>query len=364
MPDSCRSALAPLYENNFSPPGSNAGLLLARYLREQKQEGNNEGEKAREELLDAAIAAVNNVKSDATGFYKSAFDRRGKSLGGTTGAFRVTGRLIIGLGTHNVLETGLTLNHIYGTPLIPGSALKGLAAHYCSSVWGASDPDFKGPIRDQKGKIVTPAGKHYDFMFGSTEDAGFLTFNDAWITPSTLLGSLSRDVMTPHHGDYYMESGTNAPTDFDDPNPVTFLSVRGDFEIRVSCESGEDAEEKGKNWEALAMELLKQALEKWGVGGKTSSGYGLGTLDYKCASSPLPVQALFTPGQQVEAIYRDLNKKGNPQIEVESGGEKIKATINPATWKGPKLAKGEKFMALVESYNPNSTPPLTLRATD
>ncbi|GHV41744.1 hypothetical protein FACS1894187_23690 [Synergistales bacterium] len=161
---SCRKDLQPLTLSS----GSNAGLLLARYLKEQKAEGDSAGIQAREELLTAAASIV----GKAGDFYKAAFEQRGKILGGLPKTFHVEGRMIIGLGASNVLETGLTLNHLYGTPIIPGSALKGLAAHYCSSVWGVSEPGFRGP-----------SGGYYKFIFGSTEEEGFLTFHDAWITP-------------------------------------------------------------------------------------------------------------------------------------------------------------------------------------
>jgi CRISPR-associated protein Cmr6 len=39
-------------------------------------------------------------------------------------------RLIVGLGGKGVLETGITLHHVTGLPIIPGSALKGLARAY------------------------------------------------------------------------------------------------------------------------------------------------------------------------------------------------------------------------------------------
>ncbi|MCX7806131.1 MAG: hypothetical protein N3A38_13205, partial [Planctomycetota bacterium] len=61
------------------------------------------------------------------------------------------------------------------------------------------------------------------------------------------------------------------PTDFDDPNPVTYLSVTGSFLV---CVSPDSPGEQGKKWAALALQLLCEALENWGVGGKTSSGYG------------------------------------------------------------------------------------------
>ncbi|MDR1620919.1 MAG: type III-B CRISPR module RAMP protein Cmr6 [Synergistaceae bacterium] len=348
---SCRERLSHLTLSS----AQNAALILARYLKEQKQEGGDAGEKARQELLDAAREAV---KKKAVGdLYRAAFERRKKLMTGVGETFHVASRMIVGLGSSNVLETGLTLNFIYGAPIIPGSALKGLAAHYCSTMWG-TDPDFKGPEKDKKGNVAKPAGKYYDFMFGSTEDAGFLTFHDAWITPKSLPDSLIQDVMTPHHGDYYMGKTAGgqrcAPSDFDDPNPVTFLSVRGDFDIYISCD-GEDGEQK-KEWEKLAMDLLKQALSDWGIGGKTSSGYGAGKFAEVSAAPIAPQNPLV--GKTVEVRCTGKNKKGNPQFEVEVDGKKIRPT-----WKEKAPEVQETIQAVVVSYTPGNNPQLVLTYT-
>ncbi|MDR1621244.1 MAG: hypothetical protein LBS00_02590, partial [Synergistaceae bacterium] len=140
MPNTCRGAL----DGTPLGIGQNAALILARYLKK-------DDDIARGELLDAAASAVKHGTGD---IYRLAFKRRGAILGGTSGTFRLAGRMIIGLGVSNVLEAGLTLNPIYGAPLIPGSALKGLAAHYCSKVWGESDGKFKGPVRNARGIIT------------------------------------------------------------------------------------------------------------------------------------------------------------------------------------------------------------------
>jgi CRISPR-associated protein Cmr6 len=359
---SCRDAIYSLDLRVLAPHAANAGLMLARYLKE-RQDGSKEAQEAREELLDAAPIAARN----ASPIYKAAFAKRRDALGGHRGVFKADAKLIVGLGADNVIEAGLALNHIYGVPVIPGSSLKGLAAHYCSEVWGAGEQKFCGPTRNERDKITAPAGEHYDFMFGSTEDAGGIVFHDAWIVPDSLGGALVRDVMTPHHGNYYAkENGDNgqmcAPTDFDDPTPVTFLSVRGNFEIHVICNAVGSQEEKDR-WEEIALELLKRAIEDWGAGGKTNSGYGTGKLDYVRSGAPAQISASFgqvlAQGQVVNALCVKINDKGNPQFQVTSGNEKI-----TASWKGEKqnIAKGETVQAVVDFYNPNANPKLVLKA--
>jgi CRISPR-associated protein Cmr6 len=213
----------------------------------------------RRALLQQKIEAAQRAQQ----IYKLAFERWAKvTASAHTAELKLQNRLASGLGEDTVLEVGITLHKTYGTPLIRGSALKGLAAHYCNRVWGRRDPDFK------------IGGTNHTTLFGTTDSSGFITFHDAWITPSSLVRKnegIVVDVMTVHHGPYYMASDQTAPTDFDDPNPVSFLSVAGTFRFAVECA---DTSDEGIKWGNLALELLKQALSKWGAGGKTSAGYG------------------------------------------------------------------------------------------
>src|SRR5207237_557288 len=86
---------------------------------------------ARSELHTAAQRSADASRK----LYTLAFKRWEQSLNGpgtVKDSLRVIGRMIIGLGGENVLETGLTLHHIYGVPYIPATALKGLTSHYCN----------------------------------------------------------------------------------------------------------------------------------------------------------------------------------------------------------------------------------------
>jgi CRISPR-associated protein Cmr6 len=241
--------------------GQHAGLLLSRYLKIAAQDDDKKHPEARKDLHKAAQNALSN--EHFVPLYQAAFERWKTSLSeATTKELHVQGRLIVGLGGDNVMETGITLHHTYGVPCIPGSALKGLAAHYCNTVWGEADDRWK-----------KDTGEYHKTLFGDQDSAGHILFHDAWITPDSLQSDgksgLAADVMTPHHQKYYMEGAP--PTDFDDPNPVTFLSVTGSFLVALSCDV---STEEGNKWASLALNLLKEALREWGIGGKTSSGYG------------------------------------------------------------------------------------------
>lgn len=318
MSSACRKKIGDLWPTDPPdgdlPDASNAALIRDRYLRVPVKDPSLHPD-ARKGLFRTMQSAV--VRSE--GIYRGAYDRYVQSPGTNVeaGFFKTKNRMILGLGNENVLETGLTLHHTYGTPMIPGTALKGLAAHYCDQVWGwrKKDKKFK-------------RGEEYHMaIFGTTEDAGHIIFHDAWITPETLKDSLRPDVMTPHHGDYYSgkNSGTAAPTDFDDPNPVTFLSVSGTFHIAVSCDVPEE-----KQWTSFAFELLADALREWGIGGKTGAGYGrLETVAGGAKSEAVETKVLdqndsptprYTRGKTAKTTRdKDPRGRGRPYFIADDG---------------------------------------------
>lgn len=237
--------------------GQHPGLLLASYLRDH-----NVGSK--QVIIDAACRSVSHPA--LMDLYKEGFARweaavtQGDAV--AQSIVDADGRVAIGLGNESPLEVGLSLNFTYGTPLLPGTALKGLAGHYCHEVWGKD----KGSSGFQRG------GGHFSTIFGSTEDGGHMVFNDAWVLPESLTSCLVPDVMTVHHARYYQEdSDTAGPTDFDDPTPIPFLSVRGRFKVALQCDV---PGENGREWVNMTLTLLLEALREWGIGAKTNSGYG------------------------------------------------------------------------------------------
>nr|WP_269669546.1 type III-B CRISPR module RAMP protein Cmr6 [Paenibacillus sp. GSMTC-2017] len=176
--------------------------------------------------------------------------------------FESTSNLWIGTGSHSILDTMLSLHRIYGVPYIPGTALKGVAAHYCHSYLGLQNEKF------------LQGGEWYTILFGSQDQQSFIYYYDAFPTPETVAASLRRDIMTPHHTEYNMSSAgqaRNAPRDDDSPVPHLFMSAKADFNVMLSCENNDDA---GREWLNAAKRILIQAIQQEGVGGKTNVGYG------------------------------------------------------------------------------------------
>ena len=77
--------------------------------------------------------------------------------------------------------------------------------------------------------------------------------------------------MTPHHRGW--NDGKAAPTDFDGPVPVPYLAVTGRFRVGPSPGTA-PVSDAAREWSELALSLLTDALNQWGIGGKTTSGYG------------------------------------------------------------------------------------------
>jgi CRISPR-associated protein Cmr6 len=253
------------------------GLLLQRYVA-HPADGSTAWQQAKPAIQDAARTAT------PCELYKAAFDRWKQSLPELTVAdeLQTLGRLIVGLGTENVLETGIRLHHTYGMPILPGLALKGLAAHYCDQVWGERDNSnpsddvvkFRGPRKEDRAnnRPAEPQGQYHKLLFGTTDDSGCIIFHDAWFVPDSESEPLKLDVMTPHHSGWNNVEKPEPPTDFDSPVPVPFLSVSGKFHVAVSwCGP---ASNKAEAWRDTAMDCLRAALFHWGIGGKTTSGYG------------------------------------------------------------------------------------------
>lgn len=239
-------------------------------------------------------------------------------------------RLVVGFGAEHVLETNLYLHRIYGFPLIPGSAVKGVTRAY--AFWQIArqleltaaeqgeikrrenhDPKIKTPLtlldelladgaaeglsaeelkqlRERQEKLIAKlkedelwralpnVKQQLDFtawqnlaanfyrVFGTTKKKGQVTFFDAYPTQSP---SLEPDILNPHFGDYYgSKDKTKPPADYGRPIPSFFLTVAKNSRFLFAVASRDnDLANKATEW-------LKGGLTELGIGSKTSAGYG------------------------------------------------------------------------------------------
>lgn len=229
-------------------PPDHAGLALYKYLKQHDKDKSA----ARELLKSVSGKPVSEV-------YKTAFKHWKESLEDAVFLEATTvGPLAIGLGNASPLENGLSIHHTYGTPYLPGSALKGLVRR-AADRFGLSPQEkavLLGEGPDSKGK--TPGC------------AAHLVFWDGWLDPQSTR-PYQLDVITVHHPEYYGKRGAVWPTDFDDPNPVSFLSVKPGTKFCLALSS---ASSNSDGWAFAAAEILKWGLENLGLGGKTNAGYG------------------------------------------------------------------------------------------
>lgn len=172
--------------------------------------------------------------------------------------FKPDWRVVVGLGTDSVYETGIILHHIYGFPYIPASAIKGITNHYVLDlVKEAEDKKEETVIKDLKDTYLK--------VFGSTKQQGKITFFDAM---PTSIPQLKPDIMNVHYPKYY-GSGNEAPTDTQSPVPILFLTVeKTSFQFIVGCK------EENKALLQTAFTWLESALKEKGIGAKTAVGYG------------------------------------------------------------------------------------------
>jgi len=181
------------------------------------------------------------------------------------------GRMVINLGAESVIETSIALHHTYGTPYIPGSSLKGLAASYLRQKQRilAKKQREQGEASQEYKELAAA----YKILFGDQDEAGYIIFFDAHYRPGSAIYQgqeqpLHSDIMTVHHPKYYQ--GEHAPDDKQSPIPIPFLSATGHYLVALAAPDLQH----NKAWIDFTFDLLAQALLEQGIGAKTSSGYG------------------------------------------------------------------------------------------
>jgi len=232
--------------SNSGMPIQNASLKVEKYIRAYNDPNKKlkvaevyEFNEAEKKLL----KALNDSRNAA--FTKS---ETGATIIGTLGS-----RMVVGLGSANVFETGMIFHKPYGFPYIPGSSIKGALRHFI--------------IREAFTSKEELANTNCDFSkaFGSESSRGALFFYDAY--PKNI-NQLELDILNPHFADYYMNS--QPPTDTYEPKFIKFHAVpaKTKFIFHITGETNV------KINDLSILDWFKEMLKYSGLGAKTTVGYG------------------------------------------------------------------------------------------
>jgi len=241
---------------------ANPALLFDRFAPEDAVFGDRTDATPRRDFLREVIAAAERLsQSELARALLERWEATVRAAGAEPFVVTLESRLVTGLGAHGPLEVGFRFDR-FGFPVLPGSGLKGVARAYAHLVEkrDESDADFLA--------IFGRAPKQGEEQ--SVAQAGALVFFDAYPEPGW---RLELDVMTPHYPEYY--SGLAAPTPWQNPNPVTFLTVAAGTRYRVAIGLRQGATDPDGLLRALAAGWLRQGLTLLGFGAKTTSGYGV-----------------------------------------------------------------------------------------
>lgn len=238
-----------------------------------------------------------------------------------------TSKILLGLGNASIHEFGVNLNHPWGVPYIPGSALKGVASSYLQKHGGE---DW---FRDSKSSCKSRLQAEIfggEFETNGSSYIGNVIFNDAWLEP-TEDNLFQLDIINPHHQEYYAEK--NHPTGMESPIPVKLAALKAELSFHICLEGPQDQVK-------LIKDVLISALSETGIGSKTAVGYGR-------------FQHILSKQEQQE---KEIKKKKdaeelweNAKISYEIGSATLSATTSDGTaiLNGPKAK--ELFTQLSKS---------------
>jgi len=167
-------------------------------------------------------------------------DGRGEELG--QWRFQVRWRACVGVSSPSPWEAGLAIHPLFGVPVLPATALVSAARRGAelAGVLPVEIEEVLGSEEKSRPIVVVDA-------LPECTDAGTGVFLEA-------------DVITPH----FKEAGPDTAMH---PIPITFLTVAHPTVFIVEAVGTKLRLDKFEKWLALH-------LDEWGIGAKTSAGYG------------------------------------------------------------------------------------------
>jgi len=235
----------------------NASLLLSKYVEPEMKDEKNKDKK--NEVLNFICEKHNNNAEKYAKKVKDSIDSMFSTLDNTRKrnfVLTTNSNIAINLSQNCIVEnSAVSFYQPYGFAYLPGSSIKGMTRAY--AVHKGYDKKFINQLFGD------------DSEDGST-NAGAVIFYDSISTDI----KLDVDISNCHHSKYYGESSPS-PIDREQPNPVLFVAMKAGttFNFYLSLRPG--IKEDSKKLLEQAEMLLKEALSYFGIGAKTSLGYGI-----------------------------------------------------------------------------------------
>ena len=177
--------------------------------------------------------------------------------------------MALGLGHENVYETGITLHHIYGIPYIPASSVKGVVRSWIIQEKFDNNEEKAFADNSDESKMMCDIFGCDEKSYYKEARQGSITFFDAFPTEAP---TIEPDIMNPHYPEYYGKDNV-PPTDYQNPVPIPFLTVKN-TKFQFIIGSKKEPLNNYKIGENTIEIWLKEALTHHGIGAKTAVGYG------------------------------------------------------------------------------------------
>jgi len=293
--------------------------ILFNYSGEEKQQKVVQVKKISQDIFNLISEKDSNkITKNAINEYISYYQEMltlWRSVGGSIFELSTCSKLAIGLGISSVYETNLSLLKMYGFPYIPGSAIKGITKNWCilkfadeykrkhnkeiavntidnllesekeTNIVNKYPELLKIKIKLKKKKnqheVTELDIKELRKIFGTKERKGLIVFYNGLINLKqsddyAVKDVLAIDIMTPHFSDYYEKPKENPPIDWYNPNPITFLVAKENlnFTFCLSLIMQTQKNQEEENLLIKVRSITEEALINYGVGAKTSLGYG------------------------------------------------------------------------------------------
>jgi len=251
-----------------------------------------------------------------------------KGLQGNSHIFSADWHFVTGMGNPHPVENGFAWHPTLGVPYLTGAAVKGIVRSYIENYLDDGEENKQKLLLNWFGS--TSKNPEAD---GYTSETGNIIFFDALpIDPVTLVV----DIMTPHMGDWYQNGvdkpneSTTVPADWHDPIPVTFLACK-DISLQFSYALRQYPKDDKYTPETIELDdvktVLTQALEYFGAGGKTATGYGQFSDPEERDKRQQEEKKKTTMANAVlkEGVYLKKNLR-NGAFHIEKGSERNIAT--------------------------------------